>query len=61
MEEAQSLQISDAYDALGAQLEQQLLEQFGIDKDEAIQISGLSRENYSIRVDEILRDLGLGD
>jgi hypothetical protein len=58
-EEAQSLMIGDEYDALGMQLEQQLADQFGISEEEAVSISGLTRENYSIRINEILEQLGL--
>ena len=53
-DEAAELAIADAYDAMGAQLEQQLKDQFGVSAEEAVEISKMNRENYSLRISEIV-------
>ena len=53
-EEAKSLGIEEEYKALGENLVQLLSDQFGVSREDAVALYKLNREEYSIRIDEII-------
>ncbi len=58
-EEAKSLGIENEYKTWGEALTQILSDQFGVSSEEAIAMYKLNREDYSIRLDEIIDELEL--
>ena len=59
LDEAKKLDIEKEYTSLGEPLIQLLSDQFGVSIDEALEIYQLNREDYSIRVDEIIKEAKL--
>ncbi|MDD6194019.1 MAG: hypothetical protein PUB19_03855 [Lachnospiraceae bacterium] len=53
-EEAKSLGIEEEYKTLGETLVQLLSDQFGVSREEAVALYKLNREDYSVRIDEII-------
>lgn len=58
-EEAKELGIEDEYKTLGESLVQLLSDQFGVTQDDAVAMYKLNREEYSIRIDEIIEQSNL--
>ena len=58
-EEAKELGIEDEYKTLGESLVQLLSDQFGVTRDDAVAMYKLNREEYSIRIDEIIEQSNL--
>lgn len=59
---ASDLGISDLYQSLGNQMEQQLYDQFGINPEKAVDLYKLkSRNHYTLSLEEILEEQGLSD
>lgn len=58
-EEAKTLGIEDEYKALGEALVQLLADQFGVTREDAVAMYKLNREDYSIRLDEIIEACNL--
>ncbi len=59
LEEAQKLDIEKEYTSLGEPLVQLLSDQFGVTVEDAEEIYNLSREEYSIRIDEMIKEAKL--
>ena len=54
------LEVNEQYNSLGAKIEQQLYDQFGMTEDQAIAlVKQTSREDYTVELKHILRDLGM--
>lgn len=58
-EEAKSLDIENELLALGEPLIQTLSDQFGVSKEEAIALYKMNREDYSVNLDNILKEVKL--
>lgn len=58
-EEAKELGIADEYQKYGEALVQLLSDQFGVSKEDALAMYKLNREDYSIRLDQIIEELEL--
>lgn len=56
VEEAKSFGIENEYIALGEELTQLLTNQFGISMEEALEIYQRNREDYSIRINQIIKE-----
>ncbi len=57
--DAEAYGVEDVYQDLGDTLLTLLKDQFGISEEEALEIYSLNREDYSIRINEIIKELGL--
>ena len=57
---AAELQVTDQYDQLGSQIEQQLKDQFGLTVDDAKEMFAIkTRKDFSIRIHDVLVKLGM--
>ena len=57
---AEELEVTGPYNELGAKLEQQMFDQFGMTEDQAIELfKTKKREDYTVELKHILKDLGM--
>ena len=61
LDEAKELGIEDEYTKLGDALAKLLQDQYGVSSEDAVAMYQLNREDYSIRIDEIIASLHLDD
>lgn len=60
VDQADQYQVREQYDAIGTNLIDTLNAQYGLTQEDAISMSHMNREQYSIRINEIVDELGLG-
>ncbi len=60
VDQADQYQVREQYDAIGMNLIDTLNAQYGLTQEDAISMSHMNREQYSIRINEIVDELGLG-
>lgn len=61
LDEAKELGIEDEYTKLGDALAELLQDQYGVSSEDAVAMYQLNREDYSLRIDEIIASLHLDD
>jgi hypothetical protein len=60
VDQADQYQVREQYDAIGTNLIDTLNAQYGLTQEDAISMSHMNREQYSIRINEIVDELSLG-
>nr|MCR5355003.1 hypothetical protein [Lachnospiraceae bacterium] len=60
VDQADQYQVREQYDAIGMNLIDTLNAQYGLTQEDAISMSHMNREQYSIRINEIVDELSLG-
>ena len=60
VDQADQYQVREQYDAIGMNLIDTLNAQYGLTQEDAISMSHMNREQYSIRINEIVDELNLG-
>jgi hypothetical protein len=60
VDQADQYQVREQYDAIGTNLIDTLNAQYGLTQEDAISMSHMNREQYSIRINEIVDELNLG-
>ena len=60
VDQADQYQVREQYDAIGTNLIDSLNAQYGLTQEDAISMSHMNREQYSIRINEIVDELNLG-